>query len=177
MNWIRVGVIALLAAWSGTVNAELVYQGTREIGISGIADFDTEDEALVQLDLTWGEYIRNYWMLGTVGGFSVSESLTRFRAGVFTEVNFEIGATVLPFIAVSANLLAADVDLDDVGGPSGNDAAFGLGGEIGLKGFLTDYVALSGSLETMWATDNVFLESDGAADTDFRVKFGLRFYY
>jgi len=158
-------------------SAELVYEGTREIGVSGTADFDTEDDMLIRLDLSWGQYVRDYWLLGTIGGASVSESLTQLRAGVFAEVNIEINATVLPFFAVSANLLAADVDLDKVGGPSGDEAAFGLGGEIGLKGFLSDYVALSGSLDYMWATDNVFLESGGATDSDLRLKFGLRFYY
>lgn len=177
MKWMQAGTLVLLIAWSGAAQAELIYEGTREIGLAGLIDLETEDDSLVYLDLTWGQFVRDYWLIGVLGGFSVSESLAQIRAGIFTEYNIEIGSSVLPFVGFSASMLGADVDLDQVGGPTGEEAAFGLGGELGLKGFLADYVALSGSFEFQWATDYMFLEGDGASETDLRFKLGLRFYY
>ncbi len=176
MKKLFAGVLGLMLV-AGVVRSEMIYEGTYELGFSGLVDFDTADDALVRFDMTWGEFVKDYWEVGVVGGLNVSESLTQFRAGVFTEYNFEIDSTVLPFIGTSLNILAADVDLRDSGGPDGEETAFGLGAEIGLKGFLSDHVALTGSIDFQWASEEVFLEKNGATDTDARLKFGLRFYY
>ena len=146
MKKLFAGVLGLMLV-AGVARSEMIYEGTYELGLSGLVDFDTADDALVRVDLTWGEFVRDYWEIGVVGGVNLSKSITQFRGGVFTEYNFEIDSTVLPFVGVSLNLLAADVDLEDVGGPDGEETALGFGAEVGLKGFLSDYVALTGSID------------------------------
>jgi len=152
----------------------MIYQGTYELGMSGFLDFDTADDAAVQADITLGQFVYDYWEVGVGAGLGISDSQTQFRGDLFTEYNFEINATVLPYIGASLGLVAADVDYDDV---QGNDIAFTVGGELGLKGFLTEEVALSGGVEYRWATDDVFLAKDSVKDTDVRLKLGLRFYF
>ena len=104
----------------------------------------------------------------------ISDSVRQFRGELFTEYNFEINASVLPYLGASLGIVAADVEYEEI---DGNDTAFAMGGEIGLKGFLNEDTALSGGVEFIWASDDVFLAKDQVEDTDVRLMLGLRFYY
>ena len=172
MCWKKMTIALLLAA--GLARGEMIYQGTHELGLSGFLDFETADDATVQADVRLGQFVRDYWEVGAGAGMGISDSLQQFRVDLFTEYNFEINASVLPYLGASIGMVAADVDYEDV---NGNDVAFTVGGELGLKGFLSENVALYGGVEFLWATDNVFLSGSGVEDTDIRLKLGFRFYY
>jgi hypothetical protein len=160
-----------------SVSADMIFQGTRELGLNGRLEADSIDGPLFEFDALWGRFVRDYWQLGFLGGLSTSDTLTRIRAGVYTEFNLELGQNYLPFIGLSLNGLAADLDFDDPARPSGSDAGFGLGVNFGVKGFLTRNVALSGGIELLWATEDVFLRETSAEDNDIRLTIGLRYYY
>lgn len=169
-NLLTAGLVLAAALAQG----EMIYQGTRELGLSGFLDFDTADDAALLVDATLGEFLADYWEVGLGAGLGISDSLRQFRGKVFTEYNFEINTTVLPYVGVSAGVIAADVEYEDI---DGNDVAFALGGELGLKGFLTTDVALSGGVEFLWATDDVFLADGDVEDSEVRLKLGLRFFF
>ena len=173
MRYWRHAAVALLMG-AGVANAEMIYQGTRELGLSGFLDFDTADDATIRADVTVGQFVYDYWQIGAGAGLGISDSLREFRGELFTEYNFEINAAVLPYIGTSIGFVAADVEFEEL---DGKDSAFTVGGEIGLKGFLSEEVALAGGVEFLWATDDVFLAKDSVEDTDVRLSLGLRFFY
>lgn len=171
-RWKNVAMALLLTA--GLANGEMIYQGTYELGLSGYLDFDTADDATVLADLSLGQFVYDYWQIGAGAGLAISDSIRQFRGELFTEYNFEVNASVLPYLGVSMGIIAADVEYEDI---DGNDVAFSMGGEVGLKGFLSEDVALSGGVEYLWASDDVFLSGGEVEDTDIRLMLGLRFYY
>ena len=173
----RLASVLLLALCAVSGRGQTVQRGTTELGVSGFLDFATVDGTTAEVDLSWGRFVRDYWELGARGGVALSDSITRFSTGVFTEYNIELGRTFLPFIGLSLSVLAADVDLDKPGKPEGSDAALGAGVELGSKGFLSPSVALSGGLVMEWATDDIFLEEDDVSSTDVHFRFGLRCYF
>ena len=168
-------IAAACALIAGMARGEMIYEGTHEVGLSGALDFDTKDDAVFALDVSFGRFVMDYWEIGCRGAFSTSDVRTSFAGGLFTEHHFEMNITVLPYVGASVGLVAVDFDGDaDV---EGSDAAFTVGGELGLKGFLTEEVALSGGVEFTWASDAVYRADNDVEDTEIRLKIGLRFYY
>jgi hypothetical protein len=171
--------LLLISFLSGSlaVNAQTISEGTTELGISGFVDFASADDTTVQADLSWGRFVRDYWELGARSGVASSDSITRFRAGVFTEYHFELDRTFLPFVGVSLNILAADVDLPGPGGARGSESAISTGIELGAKGFLSPSVALSGGLVLELASQEIFLDRNNVDDHDLRLQIGLRYFF
>ncbi len=175
-----VGLLVLVFLFqfiASPIRGDMIFAGTNEIGISGILDVDTIDGTLLEVDGTWGRYIRDYWEAGIIGSVASSDSIQRFRGGVFTDYIFDLGGAVLPFIGFSLNVFAADVDFKRFNGPSGSEIAYGTGFSMGLMGFLSREVALSFGLELHWASQDVFLTEDAAEDSDIRFKLGLRYFF
>ena len=186
-GWLT-GLVMVSALGLGPARAGMVSQGTKELGLSGNLDFDTADDALLELDITLGRFFRDSWEIGVLAGFATSDSLTRFQVGAFTEYNLEIGRLWVPFVGANVNLIAVDADFNDkteLGGGSvqssaltGEDSAFGAGGVLGIKSFLHENVALTLALNMDWSTDDMFLKSgDTVGDTDLTVQLGIRYYF
>jgi len=169
--------LCFLTLLTSPVRGEMIFAGTNEIGISGILDVDTIDGTLIEVDGTWGRFFMDYWEVGIIGGIASSDSLRRFRGGVFTDYIFDFGGAVLPFIGFSLNLFAADVDFEQINGPSGSETAYGTGFSMGMMGFLSREVALSFGLEINWASQDIFLTEDDVEDSDIRFKLGLRYFF
>ena len=55
--------------------------------------------------------------------------------------------------------------------------AFILGGEGGVKFFLTEYFAISGALVLEMATDDVYEDKDDVQSYDVRIEVGLRTFF
>ena len=173
----RFFLIGLFVMVCAVARGEMIFAGTNEIGISGILDVDTIDGTLIEVDGTWGRFIRDYWEVGIIGGVASSDSLSRFRGGGFTDYIFDFGGAVFPYLGFSLNLFAADVDFKRFNGPSGSEIAYGTGLSMGLMGFLSREIALSFGLELNWASQDVFLTADDVDDSDIRFKFGLRYFF
>lgn len=171
-RWMKVACALVLLA--GFAQGEMIFKGTRELGMSGFLDLDTVEDATIRLDVTFGQFVMDYLQIGTRAGLSISDPQRQFRGDLFTEYNIELNAAVLPYVALSIGILAADVEYEEI---EGNDVAFSTGGELGLKGFLTEEVALFGGVEYLWASTKVFLANDKVENTDLRLKLGLRFYF
>jgi hypothetical protein len=157
--------------------SELVYKGTREFGLSGAAVSDSVDGSTFELDATIGQYVLDYWELGAVIGLGTSDSISQFRLGLFTEYNFELQTTVLPYTGLSVNFLAVDVDAREPGKPAGSETAASIGLELGLKSFLSENVAVFGAVFTEWATEDVFVSGNNVQDTNTGIRWGLRFFF
>lgn len=173
MNRWKSAAVALVFL-AGVSQGEMIYKGTYELGLSGFLDLDTADDATVQFDVTFGQFVADYWQIGTRAGMNISDSQRQFRGDLFTEYNIEIGASVLPYLGVSVGILAADVEYEDF---DGNDVAFTTGGELGLKAFITEEAALFGAVEYLWASSEVFLGEGVVENSDIRLKLGLRFFF
>lgn len=171
LAWI-IGLGGMVAVADG----EMIYQGTTELGVSAFLDQDTVDDALLEVDVTFGQFVYDYWEVGAMAGVATSDSLTRLRGGVFTEYNIELNRSVLPFVGLNITVIGIDADFED-SDLTGEDSALGLGGAIGLKGFLHENVALTTALNFDWASSDVFLEGDSTSDTDLQLRLGLRYYF
>jgi hypothetical protein len=94
--------------------------------------------------------------------------------GIRTEYNLVRDSAIVPFLG--AGVVWADVEADDR--DIDTDAAvFSVGG--GIKNFIRNDVALAASGSYLYATDEVFVDSeDGEVeDDDIRILFSIRFYF
>ena len=157
--------------------SELIYKGTREFGLSGTAESESIDGSVFELDATLGQFILDYLEVGTVIGLGTSDTISQFRLGLFTEYNFEIQRTVLPYTGLSINFLAVDVEERGPGSPKGSETAASFGLELGLKSFWSENVAVFGAVFTEWATEEVFISGNNVQDTNTGLRWGLRFFF
>jgi len=128
----------------------------------------------VQLQLACGRFVADGLELAGVVGLSDNDQYMSTELGVRTEYNLVRDSAIVPFLG--AGVVWADVEADDR--DIDTDAAvFSVGG--GIKNFIRNDVALAASGSYLYATDEVFVDSeDGEVeDDDIRILFSIRFYF
>lgn len=171
---IRMSMFVALCLSAGTTYSASILQGNRELGVSGTIDFDTADDTLVALSLSYGIFPVDYLEVGARTGFRVDDRVTQWHLGGFTEFHIYTGDYLVPFIGASLDLAGAEVSFGDI--DEDNTAAV-LGAVAGVKYFLNTHVAVSTSLNFEFATDDIFPSDDGADDNNWDIRLGLRFYF
>ncbi|NKB24927.1 MAG: hypothetical protein GKR87_11230 [Kiritimatiellae bacterium] len=152
----------------------MLSQGTGEVSIDGILDFDTANGSLFSMHVGSGKFFWDGIEIGLKGGFSIDDRVESIGLGVFTEYDFDNGTEMVPFVGISLDYEYVEIKIARVDESSG---ALVLGFNAGLKYFLVENVALAGKGELRFATDDVFAEDNGVGATDFRFTLGLRFFY
>lgn len=138
--------------------------GVQEFGLSGNLNWDSSTK--YALDLSYGRFVTDGLLVGVKGGVIGENSDASFNFGVFGEYNFATGTKWVPFIGLGADW--AHVSEDDF------DAdAIRLRGELGIKYFLRENMAISASMSGSWVSNTT---PDGD-DFGKQVNFGLRFYF
>lgn len=165
--------LALLAFASALAPAQAanLLQGNREIGVSGLVDFDTVDDTLIDLSLQYGVLLRDALEAGGRVGIRDSDSATLWSLGGFIEYNFLGETEWVPFVGTGVAITSSDVN------DRSDETGVGLNLTGGTKYFLSDSVALTTALTFEWATDDVFPTDDGAEDTNWDIEIGMRFYF
>lgn len=152
-------------------------QGTQEFGLQGFVDFDHKDDYLVNLNSSYGYFVRNNWEVGGVLDVNASGAAKNFALGAFTEYNFSNESNWTPYVGIAGQVATLKVD-DESTDLKGKDAtAFQFTAKLGLKYFINRNVAISLEVNHAMATDDVNLGSNEVKKSFTRLLLGTRFYY
>ena len=171
-------VIPVCVCCTALAQGELI-QGTQEFGLQGFVDFDYKDDYLVNLNTSYGYFVKDDWEVGGVLDVNASGTTKNFALGAFTEYNFSNESSWTPYIGVAAQIATLKDDRDsDSTQLSGQDAtAFQFTGKLGLKYFINKHVALSVEINHAMATDDINVSGDEVKKSITRLLLGTRFYY
>ena len=176
-KWFVFAVAAMLASSvfaadqeSGGVTPNLD-KGTKVLEGAGVINVMGDD---VQIQLAYGQFVADGLELALVAGLRDNDAYMSTELGLRAEYNFDLGSAFVPFL--SAGVAWADVE-SDASDIDTDAAVFSLGG--GVKYFINDNVALAVNGSYLWATDDIFVDSeDGEVnDDEFRILFSVRFYF
>jgi len=128
----------------------------------------------LQIQLAYGWFLADGIEVAVVAGLNDTDRYMSTELGGRAEYNLIFNSALVPFLnagVVWANAEADDSDLDT------DAAVFSVGG--GVKYFIRDDVALAVNGSYLFATDDIFIDSDEGElqDDEFRILFSVRFYF
>lgn len=169
----KILVIALIAAIAATTHGMFLEEGTSEVSVSGLLDFESANGTAIDLNLFYGYFFMDYLEIGLAGSYYDDDAAQIWALGPKAEYNFDIGYSVVPYVGGSLQLAATEYKEADK-----NDTAGIVGIEGGAKFFITEYAAISAALVGEAATADVYPAKDGEAEsTDIRVELGMRIFF
>ncbi len=139
--------------------------GVQEFGLSGNLDF--ADDLAYNLNVSYGHFFKDNWQIGFTASLQGENSDANIGLGLFTEYNFVRQSKWVPFVGFSAKWARLGSDSLDA-----DSIALGL--DLGVKYFIRENMALSFSIGSDFAFDDVF---PGGDDFQKTVKIGTRFYF
>jgi hypothetical protein len=171
---------ALVAAGWNAQGQEVtpqLHKGTHELTLQGFADFEESDDFWYFADVGYGYFLVDGFELGLSFSLQGSDDNDRLSIGPFVEYNFLTGSQFVPFVSFGTQWVNAEIEIGGEGNvvDTSTDALL-LDGEIGVKTFLRDNIAISTGIAYEWATDDVFGAEDDVDDGNGLFKFGMRFY-
>lgn len=177
------------------VCAQDLSTGRNELGLSGNVKLDEPDpiDYQVNLNVRYGRFVlADGFQIGAGVGLDANDLHWTLTVGPFVEYNLMLGEwaprlkRLVPFVGASVALATAEIDnptrLDDIDfdvergeGLTKTESSTGvaLTGEVGLKFFMSDNVAIAASFDYSWSSDDVF-----GGDNDAKnIKLGIRAYF
>jgi hypothetical protein len=148
-------------------------EGTSEISLSGLVDFDTVQGTYVAANVFYGYFIMDYLSVGPVVAYFNDNSFRAWAVGPKAEYNFDIGYSLVPYVGGALKFATRETkDLD----MSNNAGVATL--ELGAKFLVSEYAAISAALVGDAATDDLYMEGDEeASSTDIRLEVGMRIFF
>jgi len=180
MKRIKWMVLALMccAAVPSAMGSALVTKGSRELGISGMLDFATEAGTEFDLDVSYAYFFWNRTSLGLRTQMFDNDAVKAFGVGVTAEYNFSLPAKYRPLIGTDlVPYLGMALDYRQAKLFDETKSAAVLGGEAGVKFFLTDSTAINLSLVGELASEDVYADKLDATNQDLKMLLGMRFYF
>lgn len=169
----KILAIALIAALAATTHGMFLEEGTSELSVSGLMDFETSNGTLLNVNLFYGYFFMDYLEIGMAGAYRDDDSVETWALGPKAEYNFDIGYSVVPFAGGHLQIAATDNKAADE-----NHTAGILGIEGGAKFLITEYAALSLALVGEVATDDIYPAKHGETEsTDVRLELGMRIFF
>ncbi|MDY0361358.1 MAG: outer membrane beta-barrel protein [Desulforegulaceae bacterium] len=146
-------------------------KGTKVLEGAGRMDVMGDE---LQIQLAYGWFLADGIEVAVVAGLNDTDRYMSTELGGRAEYNLIFNSALVPFLnagVVWANAEADDSDLDT------DAAVFSVGG--GVKYFIRDDVALAVNGSYLFATDDIFIDSDEGElqDDEFRILFSVRFYF
>lgn len=162
-------------AFSSLAAGPMLMQGTRDLGVSGLIDFNSPDGHLYAVDGNYGYFFADYFDFGGKLAFQRTENANSYMLGPYAEYNFDvlIYEQIIPFLGGSILFGRGENKLSD--SSAKNALVFGLNG--GVKFFLADNVALTPQLSGQLATSEIFAAKEDVKNYDVRLELGLRFFF
>ncbi len=180
MKSIKWMVLALMccAAVPSAMGSALVTKGSRELGIAGMLDFATEAGTEFELDIKYAYFFWDRTSLGLRTQMYNNDAVSAFGIGATAEYNFAlpakyrplIGTDLVPYIGMAVDYRQAKL-FDE------KESAGVLGGEAGVKFFLTDSTAINLSLVGEIASEDIYADDLDATNQDLKMLLGMRFYF
>lgn len=175
MVWMLLGCMVAPAA----LGAALVTKGANEIAIEGKLDFQSGSGTDMKLGLKYAYFLIDRWSVGFRGTVADNDFENYFSLGVLSEYNFRlpgnfkplIGTDLVPYLGMLLDYRHAEIH------NLGTEDAGILGGEAGLKFFLTDTTAVTLALVGELASEDVYIDEDEATNRDLYLLLGMRFYF
>jgi len=168
----KILIIVAVAMMASGSFATLLSEGTQELGLSGMLDFQTAQGTEFDIELFYGRFFVDNMEAGPIIGLMNNDDWTIFRIGGGIEYNFDLGTEWVPFIGGS--LLYANNN-----GPEGteNVSAAELGAALGVKFFMTEYLAISTALNLSIATDDLYMDKNEPQNYNINIDIGLRTFF
>jgi hypothetical protein len=175
-------VIAAMLSLSVNGFGALLTQGTSEISVSGLWDFKTVNDRLINAEIAYGYFVMDLIEVGPRGSFTDDDLHRAWSVGVFGEYNFdlsylEIIPEIVPFVGASLSVAGASLDIPTEDEEKQDDNGLDVGFEGGSKFFITDNLAISTSLTINMCTGAVYADDDELAKTDARLNLGMRYFF
>ncbi len=146
-------------------------RGTKVLEGAGYANVMADE---INFQLSYGMLVADGLEVGLVAGLRDSDQYMSTELGIRAEYNLVLGSAFVPFLGAGLSWASVEADPSDI---DTNAAVFSAG--AGVKYFLRDDVALAVSGRYLFATDDIFIDSDDgkAAADEFQILFGVRFYF
>lgn len=166
------------AAVPSAMGSALVTKGSRELGMSGMLDFATATGTEFELDIKYAYFFWDRTSLGLRTQMYNNDAVNTFGLGATAEYNFTlparyrplIGTDLVPYVGVALDYRQAKL-FDE------KQSAAVLGGEAGLKFFLTDSTAVTVSLVGELASEDIYADDLDATNKNLGIQMGMRFYF
>ncbi len=128
----------------------------------------------VQMQLVYGQFVADGIEVAVVAGLSDNDRYMSTELGARAEYNLVLDSAFVPFLGAGITWHDVEADESDVD----TDAAVFSGGG-GVKYFIRDDVALAVNGSYLFATDDIFVDNEDGElqDDEFRLLFGIRFYF
>ena len=157
----------------------LLTQGTSELGVSGLWDFKTVNDRLINAEISYGYFVMDLLEVGPRGSFTDDDLHRAWSVGVFSEYNFdlsylEIIPEIVPFVGASLSVAGASLDIPAEDEEKQDDNGLDLGLSGGSKFFVTDNAAIVASLDINMCTGEVYANEDELEKTNVSLNLGLR---
>jgi hypothetical protein len=166
-------IVALILTLAAASHAMYFTEGTSELSVSGLLDFESENGALTDLHLFYGYFVMDYLEAGLAGSFMNGDAVRMWALGPKAEYNFDLGYSAVPFVGGSLRFAASKLKEGEK-----SDNAVIAGAEAGAKFFITEYAAISAALVGEIATDDIYLASENEKEsTDLRFELGMRIFF
>lgn len=171
-------VLSMTSLNSFANSQDFLSEGTQEVNIQGLVDFDAEDSYSVDLNTKYGYFIKDDWEIGANISTDLSKSFKSGGIGLFTEYNFTNSTDFVPYVGIASELVKADYnDEDNLDSESFDATAMNFKTSIGLKYFVTRNVAISAEANYNISTDNLKVSGGDAKDSFTKFIIGTSFYF
>ncbi len=171
-------IVSLVAATLPMAEARLE-RGTKELGVQGNLDLDAPNDYLLNLNLTYGYFVRDNLEVGVVTKISASDDYKNLGLGFFAEYNFNNNKSKwVPYVGAAASAARVEfsddnndyVDFEDV-------TALDVKLSLGMKYFVRDNFAITGEVNHNISTDDINFDGDSLKDSATNILIGTRFYF
>ncbi|CAJ1923112.1 outer membrane beta-barrel protein [Aeromonas jandaei] len=173
-------LLAIFACGSSYANSnDYLQEGTQELNIQGLVDFDAEDSYSIDLNAKYGYFIQDSWELGANVTTDLSKSYKSGGIGIFTEYNFTNSTNLVPYVGLATELIRADYNnkKDNLDTESFDATAVNFKTALGVKYFISNNVALSAEVNYNIATDHLKVSGGDAKDSFTKFLIGTSFYF
>ena len=177
MKWLGLALVVALAA-PVAMGSALITKGSQEIELAGHLDFATELGTEFNLAANYSYFFWDRVALGVRGAVGDNDAVTYWGMGLTAEYNFALPASWRPLFGTDlVPYLGATIDFRQADLFDETENAAVLGGEGGVKFFLTDSTAISLALVGEWATEEIYADDLEATDLNLFLNLGMRFYF
>ncbi|MFH0881330.1 MAG: hypothetical protein V2A34_16585 [Lentisphaerota bacterium] len=194
-------ITAMIAMMTTGVWAANLVQGTQEVSLSGMVDFDTLNKTYFDINGGYGYFLFDGFEVGVKGGYEYDDAHRLWSFRFATEYNFdltELGLIpeLVPYVGLSLGVGGASYDMtiteystyinpitqEQTDTPvsvnfEGRDTGVVLGSEVGMKLFVTEDFALSLAFLLDMSSGDIYPSDDGLKKIDPKIQLGMRYYF